>query len=159
MVLVWEMGKITVPSLGLPILIMFLRQVCPQVVVPEGQNALLTCVYTESDLPSQPSVRWIDPEDNVLLKLTEGRVEIIKPNVIFLENQKKGNFSIQIKKVSKEQRGIYECLIHKVDYLTKIYLNVTDKAEKSETLPQGSATVLHFSWPAFLMLCVSSYLF
>lgn len=137
---------------------MFLIQVSSQVVVPEGQNALLPCVYTWSDLPSQPTVIWIDPEERVLLTLTQGKLDILRTNVNMLDNMK-GNFSMQIKEVTKAQMGIYRCSIREVDYVEKIFLKVTDKAVKTEVGSQGGAPLLHSSWPALVLtLCVFTHL-
>lgn len=115
-----------------------------EVVVQEGQNALLPCFYKRPDLPPEPTVTWTDPEDKLLLKLEKSKVERMNSNVLLSEKHPSGNFSITLLKVSKQQKGIYDCLIHHVDYPLKIFLNVTERIQKTEVRePEGGAAELH----------------
>lgn len=127
-----------------------------QVSAAEGENALLHCNYNKTDLPSQPTVIWTDPDERNVFMLSKGKPDYIEGKVGIFPNQySSGNFSIQLLKVTKQQNGSYKCSINEVDYRVRINLYVTDRAVKIEGGPQGGAPVPRISWFPLVMLYVA----
>uniref|UniRef100_A0AAX7UWU5 Ig-like domain-containing protein n=1 Tax=Astatotilapia calliptera TaxID=8154 RepID=A0AAX7UWU5_ASTCA len=103
-----------------------------------GGEVLLPCVYSEK-LPKEVNAFWRDKDDKIVLDIINGREGKMDPKfksrVFSFPNQyETGNFSILIKGLRADDAGPYDCHITKVDYQTKITLNVTGQFSSTSTL-------------------------
>ncbi|CAI5638823.1 unnamed protein product [Oreochromis niloticus] len=109
-----------------------------------GDEVLLPCVYSEK-LSEPVSTFWRDKDDKVVLDIIDSREDKIDPKfkgrVVSFPNQyKTGNLSILIKGLRADDAGPYECDIPKVDYHTRITLNVTEKPAVTTLRPLPPVT-------------------
>ncbi|KAL3999910.1 centromere protein X [Sarotherodon galilaeus] len=109
-----------------------------------GDEVLLPCVYSEK-LSEPVSAFWRDKDDKVVLDIIDSREDKIDPKfkgrVVSFPNQyKTGNLSILIKGLRADDAGPYDCNIPKVDYHTRITLNVTEKPAVTTPRPLPPVT-------------------
>uniref|UniRef100_A0A3Q4H8U6 Ig-like domain-containing protein n=1 Tax=Neolamprologus brichardi TaxID=32507 RepID=A0A3Q4H8U6_NEOBR len=92
-------------------------------------EVLLPCIYSEK-LSEPVTAFWRDKDDKVVLDIINSREDKIDAKFTgrvfsFPDQYKTGNLSILIKGLRADDGGPYDCNIPKVDYQTKITLNVT----------------------------------
>ena len=97
-----------------------------------GENVTLPCIYTGSLMDA--TVYWRDKDDNTVLDIVNSSEDDkrqkpkYKGRVLsFPEQYEKGNFSIIMMNLEKNDAGTYECFIHKVQYRTYVSLIILGK--------------------------------
>ncbi|XP_061572232.1 V-set domain-containing T-cell activation inhibitor 1-like [Cololabis saira] len=114
-----------------------------------GRNIKLPCIY-ESPAEEEFNVYWRDEDDLVVLDIkknspdTKYQDEKYQGRVFsFPEEYKKGNFSILMTNLQKNDTGTYECYVKTVSYRRIVDLTVSDRpAERKTDPPSGGAAGL-----------------
>ncbi|XP_067357306.1 V-set domain-containing T-cell activation inhibitor 1-like isoform X3 [Channa argus] len=104
-----------------------------QVTGDIGGDALLPCFYNGGGLPGKVTAYWRDKDDNNVLDIIQNVPNNSSQNskfkgrvTSFPDLYKKGNFSIVLKNLQKQDSGVYQCDIIAVDYTNKVTLTVSD---------------------------------
>ncbi|XP_067357299.1 CD276 antigen homolog isoform X1 [Channa argus] len=105
-----------------------------QVTGDIGGDALLPCFYNGGGLPGKVTAYWRDKDDNNVLDIIQNVPNNSSQNskfkgrvTSFPDLYKKGNFSIVLKNLQKQDSGVYQCDIIAVDYTNKVTLTVSEK--------------------------------
>lgn len=134
------------------------------VQVSVGDAVLLPCIH-RNPLPSEVTVSWRDRDDRTVLDIEDNVPNLqsqdseFKGRVTsFIDEYKKGNFSILLQDARKLDAGDYDCHVRVSEgSKQKILLSVTDKRVEVAVTPPGpagGAAVTSTSIQLLLLCCL-----
>lgn len=124
-----------------------------------GESAILPCSYTE-DKNQVDKVFWRHNDSKKVYEYISRDSQELKYNnrVSSFHNEfDKGNYSIKIEKLEKNDTGLYSCLITPADHYENMYLIIKAKEEQSSIKDENQGTQRN-RWIILGIVCLMTIL-